>query len=130
MLRTNYIKIYYYTCLPYIKIYYMWPFLHKLIKLLSSKSNSSVQNISKFIFFANKAGSWVFNTISIIAVFVYFVNHLFRKFMILCLLLYCYKYAYILCTKCWIEIIALNCSILHVLGFGFYLLQGVNITCI
>ena len=43
-LRTNYIKIYYYT----------WPTLHKLTQLLSSKSNITVQNLSKVIFFANR----------------------------------------------------------------------------
>ena len=43
-LRTKYIKKYYYT----------WPTIHKLTQLLSSQSNITVQNLSKFIFFANK----------------------------------------------------------------------------
>ena len=43
-LRTKYIKKYYYT----------WPTLHKLTHLLSSKSNITVQNLSKFIVFANR----------------------------------------------------------------------------
>ena len=39
----------------YIKSnYYTWPTLHKLTHLQSSQSNITVQNLSKFIFFANK----------------------------------------------------------------------------
>ena len=46
-LRTKYTKTYYNT----------WPTLHKLTQLLLSKSNSAVQNLLKFIFFANKTRS-------------------------------------------------------------------------
>ena len=54
--------------------------------LLSSKSNITVQNLSKFIFFANRIRNEVFSTTLIIVVFVLFCIHLFRKFMIL----FCY----------------------------------------